>query len=113
MLLLRKKGVFMDIFLQTISAINDETRIKILRFVNENGEVCVCDIENAFDMIQSRISRHLKILREAGFLRVERRGKWAYYSIRSPIDTFRLQVLYEISTLAIEIPKLTKGCKNE
>ncbi len=100
----------MDIFLKTISSVNDETRIKILRFINENGEVCVCDIEKSFDMIQSRVSRHLKILKDAGFLRVDRRGKWAYYSIRSPIDTFRLQTLYEISTLNLDIPKLDKSC---
>ena len=35
----------MDNFLQTIGAINDETRVKILNFINIHGEVCVCDIE--------------------------------------------------------------------
>jgi arsenate reductase len=101
----------MDIFLKTIGAINDESRLKILNFINQNGEVCVCDIENAFDMIQSRVSRHLKILKEGGFLRVDRRGRWAYYSIRSPLDEFRTSILEEISYLNMELPKLTnKGC---
>lgn len=101
----------MDIFLKTIGSINDETRLKILNFINQTGEVCVCDIENAFDMIQSRVSRHLKILKEGGFLRVERRGRWAYYSIRSPLDAFRTSILEEISYLNMELPKLTnKGC---
>lgn len=103
----------MEIFLQTIGSINDETRIKILRFINENGEVCVCDIESSFDMIQSRISRHLKILKEGGFLKVRREGRWAYYSIRTPIDKFRENVIKEISFLDIEIPKLKKGCNIE
>lgn len=103
----------MDIFLNTISALNDETRVKLLYFIYKNDEVCVCEIEKSFDMIQSRISRHLKILKEAGFLKVDRRGKWAYYSIRSPIDRFRLQVLYEISTLDIDLPILQKGCKDD
>ena len=87
----------MDIFLKTIGSINDETRIKILNFINQNGEVCVCDIENAFNMIQSRVSRHLKILKEGGFLKVERRGRWAFYSIRTPLDAFRQSILEEIS----------------
>ncbi|MDD3775279.1 MAG: metalloregulator ArsR/SmtB family transcription factor [Sulfurovaceae bacterium] len=100
----------MDIFLQTIGSVNDETRVSILRFINENGEVCVCDIESSFDMIQSRISRHLKILKDGGFLRVDRRGKWAYYSIRSPLDGFRQSVLKEISCLDLNIPDLKKGC---
>ena len=56
----------MDIFLKSVGALNDETRIKILRFINTHGKCCVCDLENSFDMIQSRLSRHLKILKEAG-----------------------------------------------
>ena len=104
----------MDIFLKTIGSINDETRLKILRFISLNDEVCVCDIEDSFEMIQSRISRHLKILKDGGFLKVSRRGRWAYYSIRTPLDKFRLNVLEEISYLELNIPKLKKeGCKME
>ena len=101
----------MDIFLKTIGSINDESRLKILNFIHQKGEVCVCDIENAFDMIQSRVSRHLKILKEGGFLRVDRRGRWAYYSIRSPLDAFRTSILEEIKYLGLELPQPTnKGC---
>lgn len=100
----------MDIFLQTVSAVNDSTRIQILNFINLNSEVCVCDIEHSFNMIQSRISRHLKILKDAGFLKVERRGRWAYYSIRTPLDRFRQSILEEISYLGLDSPILTKGC---
>jgi ArsR family transcriptional regulator len=99
-----------DIFLNTIGSLNDETRVRILRFIDENGEVCVCDIEKSFEMIQSRISRHLKILKEGGFLKVERRGVWAYYSIRSPLDEFRQSILKEISFLDMKLPILKKGC---
>jgi len=100
----------MDNFIKTIGALNDETRLRILRFIAIHETVCVCDIEKAFDMIQSRISRHLKILKEGGFLRVERKGTWAYYSIRIPMDAFRHSVLTEISYLDMEIPTYTKGC---
>jgi len=103
----------LNIFLQTIGSINDETRIKILYFIYTNGEVCVCDLESSFDMIQSRISRHLKILKDGGFLSVDRRGRWAYYSIRSPLDEFRISILSEISCLDIDLPKLKKGCEIE
>ena len=102
----------MNIFLQTIGALNDETRLKILRFINEHGAVCVCDIESSFDMIQSRISRHLKILKEAGFLRVERKGRWAYYSIRFPLDTFRQDILKEIGYLEMDVPQMKSGCSD-
>ncbi|MEA3289334.1 MAG: metalloregulator ArsR/SmtB family transcription factor [Campylobacterota bacterium] len=89
----------MDVFLKTIGAVNDETRVKILHYIDEKEKVCVYDISEAFDMIQSRVSRHLKILKEAGFLRVERQGRWAYYSIRRPLDQFRQSLLKEISYL--------------
>lgn len=103
----------MDIFLKTVGALNDETRVQILHFIHQNGEVCVCEIESAFSMIQSRVSRHLKILKDAGFLRVDRRGKWAYYAIRSPLDRFRLACLEEIGYLELPMPSCTLTCKDE
>ncbi|MDD5211299.1 MAG: metalloregulator ArsR/SmtB family transcription factor [Sulfuricurvum sp.] len=99
----------MDIFLETVSALNDETRIKLLAFLDAHGALCVCDLQESFGMIQSRLSRHLKILKEAGFLRVDRQGTWAYYSIRSPLDRFRLEALAEIKTLEIALPQLIKS----
>ena len=102
----------MTTFLNTIGSINDETRVRILGFIHQNGKVCVCDIENSFNMIQSRISRHLKILKEGGFLNVERQGRWAYYSIRTPLDKFRKEILDEISFLDIDIPLLIENCSS-
>lgn len=106
----------MEVFLKSVAALNDETRVLLLRFLDEYGETCVCDLQNSLDMIQSRLSRHLKILKEAGFLRVERQGTWAYYSIRSPLDRFRMEALEEIRHLDIKLPELkklsqTQGCK--
>ena len=103
----------MDIFLKTIGALNDETRLRILRFIDAHGgEVCVCEIEEAFGMIQSRTSRHLKILKEAGFLKLERKGKWAHYSIRTPLDAFRQSILKEISYLDMSVPTPCKACSS-
>lgn len=105
----------MDIFLRTVSALNDETRVLLLCFIDKNGECCVCDLQNSLEMIQSRLSRHLKILKDAGFLRVHRKGTWAYYSIRTPLDRFRIEALEEIRHLEIELPVFknstdTNGC---
>lgn len=101
----------MDVFLKSVGALKDETRIQILAFIARHGEVCVCDIESSFNMIQSRISRHLKILKDAGFLKVDRRGKWAYYAIRSPLDRFRLACLEEIGYLELNLPHHSFTCK--
>ena len=103
----------MDIFLKSVSALNDETRVKLIKFINIYGKCCVCDLENSFEMIQSRLSRHLKILKEAGFLKLEREGRWAYYSVRSTLDEFRLSCIKEIMTLQIELPTLKKACETK
>jgi len=103
----------MEIFLKSISALNDETRVLLLRFLDEYGECCVCDLQNSLNMIQSRLSRHLKILKEAGFIKVQRKGTWAYYSIRTPLDRFRLEAIQEIKHLDIKLPKLQKISQNE
>jgi ArsR family transcriptional regulator len=102
----------MDIFLKSVAALNDETRVLLLRFLDANGEVCVCDLQASLGMIQSRLSRHLKILKDAGFLKVERKGTWAYYSIRSPLDRFRMEALEEIRHLGIELPELKKSSES-
>ncbi|MGZ5209216.1 MAG: ArsR/SmtB family transcription factor [Sulfuricurvum sp.] len=98
----------MEIFLETVSALNDETRVKLLAFLDTHGPLCVCDMQSSFGMIQSRLSRHLKILKDGGFLRVDRQGTWAYYSIRAPLDRFRSVALSEIRCLGIELPPLQK-----
>ncbi len=98
----------MDNFLQTVSALNDETRVLLIRFLDEHGPLCVCDLQSSLDMIQSRLSRHLKILKDGGFLRVERKGTWAYYQIRSPLDRFRTEAIEEIRHLDIKLPQLVK-----
>ncbi len=105
----------METFIRTISSLNDETRVLILRFLDLHGGLCVCDLQQSLGMIQSRLSRHLKILKDGGFLKVERAGAWSIYSIRSPLDRFRLECLEEIRCLDIELPLLKKlsdkGCK--
>lgn len=100
-------------FLATTGALNDETRVLLLRFLDEHGPLCVCELQASLEMIQSRLSRHLRILKEAGFLRVERRGTWAFYGIRSPLDRFRLAALEEIRHLGLTLPPLQKISESE
>lgn len=61
-------------------ALADPTRLQILETL-AGGEQCVCDLTAALRTAQSRLSFHLKALREAGFLKARRSGRWVYYSI--------------------------------
>ncbi len=100
----------MDNLLKTFFALSDETRVRIFAFIAKHKKVCVCDVENSFSMIQSRVSRHLKILKEGGFLKVSREGRWAYYSLVSEMDTMRKTIIEQI-VKEVHTPKLVHNCK--
>jgi ArsR family transcriptional regulator len=59
-------------------ALSDETRLAILERLR-TGERCVCELTDLLDSAQSRLSFHLKVLREAGLIDCRREGRWAYY----------------------------------
>jgi ArsR family transcriptional regulator len=61
-------------------ALSDETRIRILKVLLER-ECCVCEVMQALDISQSRASRNLGILEDAGFIKSRRDGLWIVYSI--------------------------------
>lgn len=61
-------------------ALSDETRLALLERL-KGGEQCVCELTEAMKATQSRLSFHLKVLKEAGFIRDRREGRWMYYSI--------------------------------
>lgn len=68
-----------------LAAIADPTRLSIISMLSANDEaVCVCDITDQFTLGQPTISHHLRILREAGVIVGDKRGKWVYYSIVRP-----------------------------
>lgn len=64
------------------NALGDEIRLKMVRLLGQHDALCVCELQAAFDVEQPTVSHHLRILREAGLVDVERRGTWAYYSLR-------------------------------
>ena len=61
-------------------ALSDETRIQVLEMLR-HGERCVCELQDELDAAQSRLSFHLRVLKEAGLVSDRREGRWAYYRI--------------------------------
>ncbi|MFI9437629.1 MULTISPECIES: ArsR/SmtB family transcription factor [Streptosporangium] len=68
---------------RVFKALGDPVRLRILSIVasRAGGEVCVCDITDAFELSQPTISHHLKVLKEVGLLTSERRASWVYYRL--------------------------------
>ena len=67
-------------FITVTKAVSDGTRLRILKVLLER-ECCVCEVMQALDISQSRASRNLGILQNAGFLKARREGAWIVYSI--------------------------------
>jgi ArsR family transcriptional regulator len=66
----------------TAKALADPIRVGILELLRDaRGEVCQCELQPLFAVSQPTLSHHLKKLLAADLVRVERRGRWAYYSI--------------------------------
>lgn len=61
-------------------ALSDETRLRIIDMLR-GGERCVCDLTDALDAGQSRLSFHLKVLKDAKLVTDRREGRWAYYAL--------------------------------
>src|SRR5215475_6681374 len=66
-----------------LKALADPTRLRLVSMVaaHDGGEACVCDLTEPLGLTQPTISHHLKILMQAGLLRRQKRGVWAYYSL--------------------------------
>lgn len=66
-------------------AFSDEARLAVLELLGD-GEHCVCELTSALDVAQSRLSFHLKVLKDAGLINDRREGRWVYYTLSR--DTF-------------------------
>jgi DNA-binding transcriptional ArsR family regulator len=64
--------------IKLFKALGDPTRLRIVKLL-ERGELCVCQLMSVLGMGQSRISRHLSILKQAGLIEDRRAGKWVHY----------------------------------
>ena len=65
---------------QVFHALSDPTRLAVLLQLRK-GEQCVCDLCNVTDAAQSRLSFHLKVLKDAGLLLDRKEGRWKYYAV--------------------------------
>ncbi len=63
-----------------LKALADPARLRLLSLVLASGESCVCDLTEPVGLSQPTVSHHLKVLVDAGVLRREKRGRWAWFS---------------------------------
>jgi len=66
--------------LNTLKSLSDETRLRILNLLYEK-ELCVCDIMETLQVTQTKVSRHLSYLKNAGLVTDRKNAQWVYYSV--------------------------------
>ncbi|HRP07133.1 MAG TPA: metalloregulator ArsR/SmtB family transcription factor [Gemmatimonadales bacterium] len=76
----RRPAVDVPRLAELAHALSDETRVAVLELLRF-GERCVCDLQADLDVAQSRLSFHLRVLRDAGLVVDRREGRWAYYAL--------------------------------
>lgn len=76
-------------------ALADDLRLAALLLIRDQRKLCVCELTEALDVSQPKVSRHLAILRDTGLVETERRGQWVYYCLSPSLPAWLVAVLEE------------------
>jgi len=82
-----------------LKALADPVRLRLMNLIAQSDEACACDLPAALDRSQPTVSHHLKVLVDAGLLEREKRGKWAWFKVRTE-QVEALSAVFKIATPA-------------
>lgn len=91
-------------------ALSDPLRVQSIELLREK-ELCVCDLCEALGVTQSKLSFHLKTLKEAGLVRSRQEGRWIYYSLNLPQFVVLEQYLSEFRRFSPILP--ARPCRDD
>ena len=77
-------------------ALADGTRLRCLALLAAEGELCVCELVHAVDQSQPKVSRHLRLLRDAGVVRDRRDGLWIHYRLAPELPAWARASLHAV-----------------
>lgn len=97
---------------QVFKAFADETRLRILHIMVHVDEICVNEIEQALDLPQSKVSRHLAHLKNAGLIEYRREGQWTFYKIADPKTCLESEMIGCARNCFSTVPLLQEDLKN-
>ena len=84
----------MQDILKIFKALSEETRLRIMKLLEE-GELCVCDLVAALDMVQPKVSFHLNVLKSAGFVKDRKESRWSHYRLDES-DFFKRSLILSV-----------------
>ena len=100
--------------------LSDPTRLRLAVLLSIQGETCVCELAEALNAPEYKISRHLGIMRSAGLVEAKRQGTWMYYQLSKAQnrleeclqDCFR-DCLADHQTVKADLKQLSKSTCND
>jgi len=81
--------------LQLFKCLSDDTRLKTCLLLAKYEELCVCELVEALDVIQPKISRHLAQLRSCGLLQDRKNGQWVFYKLHPDLPEWAINTITE------------------
>ncbi len=102
----------METLRRRFAALADETRLKILALLQLEEELCLCHLQDLLGLAASTLSRHVALLRDAGFLEARRQGKWVHFRLADSGKDALLALLLDMPELDSERRKLSRILQN-
>ena len=90
---------------QTIKALSDPIRLRIILLLQSEGELCVCNLMDVLKLPQSTVSRHLAYLKRSCWVDIRRDGVWMYYSLSRGSCTICKELLQTLELHACNLPE--------
>ena len=90
---------------QTIKALSDPIRLRIILLLQSEGELCVCDLMAVLKLPQSTVSRHLAYLKRSCWVDTRRQGLWMYYTLSQESCTICREFLQILQQHASDLPE--------
>jgi len=90
---------------QTLKALSDPIRLRIILLLQAEGELCVCDLISVLKLPQSTVSRHLAYLKRSCWVDTRRQGLWMYYTLSRESCTICRELLQTLRQHASDLPE--------
>ena len=98
----------MKAFLKVMKALSDPNRVKIIKILQYKRDMCVCELKSLLHIAQPTVSKHLKILEEAGLVQYRKDGLWVNYSLaKGSSNPYASKMLHELRTWLQDHPELS------
>jgi ArsR family transcriptional regulator len=98
----------MKSFIKIMKALSDPNRVKIVKLLQHKRDMCVCELKSLLQIAQPTVSKHLKILEEAGLVEYRKDGLWVNYSIANgSSNPYAAGMLRELRTWLEDRPEIS------